>query len=104
MFAQTEPQVEPQTEPQALPQTETTKIELQFDPKAISFRLATAELTKRGIPLVPIPPKTKGCQLKDWPSLATTDSAVIAQWKKNGLNQNAGAVAKSDKFCMIDWD
>src|SRR5438067_3468615 len=77
---------------------------LEFDPASISFRLATQELLKRGIPVIPIPPKQKGCQLKDWPALATNDPAVIDAWKKNGLNQNAGAVAKPEGFCIVDWD
>src|SRR5438132_13260957 len=77
---------------------------LEFDPTSISFRLATQELLKRGIPVIPIPAKQKGCRLKDWPTLATTDPAVIEQWRKNGLNQNAGAVAKPHGFCIVDWD
>ena len=68
------------------------------------FKLATDELLARGIPVIPIPAGKKGCILKDWPSLATTDPSQVAKWGQQNPHQNAGAVAKPSGFCILDID
>jgi Bifunctional DNA primase/polymerase, N-terminal/AAA domain len=61
-------------------------------------------LAERDIPVVPVPPKQKGCILKEWNQKATTDSAQLEKWNDENAAFNTGAVAKPDGICVFDGD
>lgn len=61
-----------------------------------SFEDRALQLTIRGIPVAPIPARTKGSDLKNWENLATTDQSVISEWAKGKYaDGNTAAVAKA---------
>lgn len=68
------------------------------------FKQAARELMRRGIPVIPIPPREKGCRLANWTELATTDKNQLTDWLNENPAYNAGAVALPDGFCMLDAD
>src|ERR1700674_1392684 len=70
----------------------------------VSFKKIAMQLAARGIPVIPIPPRQKGAVLRNWPELATTDSAQIEKWNKGNPQHNVGAVAKLDGFWFLDCD
>lgn len=59
----------------------------------MSFRDIALPLVARGIPATPLLPRSKDAFLKDWPTSATTDPAVIEAWDKIYGDCNVGAVA-----------
>jgi hypothetical protein len=70
-----------------------------------TFKRAVKELAfKRGIPVIPLPPREKGAKLTDWPSLATTDKEQLTIWLNENPSYNAGAVAKPDGVWILDCD
>jgi putative DNA primase/helicase len=69
-----------------------------------SFKDIAMEMVKRGIPVIPIPPRQKGTVLKNWPNLASTDPAQIEKWHQGNQHYNAGAVAKLDGYWILDCD
>ena len=67
-------------------ETEVSNVNPTLNPDSFDYTInpfyrATKELLARNIPVVPIPPKEKGCRLKDWPTKATTDSVQIQAWQ-----------------------
>lgn len=77
--------------------------ELEANTQGTFYRSAK-ECYDRGVPVIPIPTKEKGTNLKDWQNLASTDPAQLNKWKKTNPQGNAGAVCKSDGICVVDWD
>jgi putative DNA primase/helicase len=69
-----------------------------------SFKDIAMPLAARAIPVIPIPSRQKGANLKGWQNLATTDSKQIEKWNAEDSQQNVGAVAKLDGFWMLDCD
>jgi putative DNA primase/helicase len=61
-------------------------------------------LTSRGIPVVPVNPGERRCQLPGWPQLATTDQEQLNAWAAQNPNYNTAAVAKPDGFVVLDSD
>lgn len=57
-------------------------------------------LAQRGVPTVPLRPKTKDAFLRGWQTLATTDPAVIESWDSQFPESNAGSVAKGELGCF----
>jgi hypothetical protein len=63
-------------------------------------------LAERGIPTVPLRPRTKNAFLPDWQNIATTDPAVIESWDNQYPNSNAGSVAKGElgRYWFLEVD
>ena len=59
------------------------------------FKDISLPLVARGIPVVPLRPKTKIAFLDGWQQLASTDLAQIEAWDKQYPDANAGSVAKA---------
>ena len=59
------------------------------------FKDISLPLVARGIPVVPLRPKTKIAFLDGWQQLASTDLAQIEAWDKQYPDANAGSVAKT---------
>ena len=57
------------------------------DAAAVNFALY---LANHGLPVIPIPPRSKGPTLKDWPDLATVDPRQIEAWFDREPNGNYG--------------
>jgi putative DNA primase/helicase len=68
------------------------------------FKIIASAMAERGIPVIPIPPRQKAAQLKDWPERATTDINQIETWHKENPQYNCGAVATRNGFWMLDCD
>jgi Bifunctional DNA primase/polymerase, N-terminal/Primase C terminal 1 (PriCT-1) len=68
------------------------------------FKIIASAMVERGIPVIPIPPRQKAAQLKDWPERATTDIKQIEAWHKENPEYNCGAVATRNGFWMLDCD
>jgi hypothetical protein len=52
-----------------------------------------APLISRGVPVIPLRPKTKVAFLSNWQDLATTDEKIIEEWDRQDENYNAACVA-----------
>jgi Bifunctional DNA primase/polymerase, N-terminal/Primase C terminal 1 (PriCT-1) len=75
-------------------------------PKPGLFRQIAEPLIARGIPVIPLRPTTKIALQKNWPELASTDPAVIAQWDQQDPNFNGACVAfaKPDGVWFLELD
>ncbi|SRR6266566_843101 len=62
----------------------------------MSFKDIIQPLIERGVPVIPLRPRTKIAFSPDWPTLATTDSAQILRWDTEFPNANCAAVAKAE--------
>lgn len=69
-----------------------------------TFARRAEAVTRYGIPVIPLRPRTKDAFLEDWPSLATTDSAQIAAWNAGNPNYNCAAVMKNDRKWVFEVD
>jgi hypothetical protein len=49
----------------------------------------------KGAPVIRLKPRTKIARDDDWPSLATTDSVILAQWNDESPEANCAAVAQA---------
>jgi len=54
---------------------------------------------KRGLSIIPIPPREKGCKLERWPELASNDASIM-----DGLADHNYGVVANDTFCILDVD
>jgi hypothetical protein len=70
----------------------------------ITFKEIAGAMIKRGIPVIPVPPREKGTCLKNWPARATTDPKQIAKWNRENPAYNCGAVAKPNGNWILDCD
>ena len=68
------------------------------------FAKASAVLTPRGVPLIPIRIYDKGPRIPGWQKKATTDPEQIAAWADPRWKFNAGAVARDNGVCILDID
>ncbi len=59
----------------------------------MSFKDITIPLVLRGIPVIPILPKSKKAFLPDWPALASKDPIQIMEWDQAYPDYNGAAVA-----------
>jgi Bifunctional DNA primase/polymerase, N-terminal/Primase C terminal 1 (PriCT-1) len=57
------------------------------------FKEIAEPLVRMGVPVIPLRPKTKIAFQNNWPELATTDSAMVAQWDLQDPNFNGACVA-----------
>lgn len=61
-------------------------------------------LISRGIPVIPVLPKTKQAFIRNWPEAATTQRDKIREWNRRNPQCNTGAVAKLDGIVVLDVD
>jgi Bifunctional DNA primase/polymerase, N-terminal/Primase C terminal 1 (PriCT-1) len=57
------------------------------------FKQIAEPLVGRGVPVIPLRPKTKIAFLQQWETLATTDPTKIEQWDQDYADANAACVA-----------
>lgn len=61
-------------------------------------------LAARGIPIIPLRPKSKIPSLPNWPEIATTDEDTIWMWATEVDSRNFGVAAKSDGYLFFESD
>lgn len=61
-------------------------------------------LIERGIPIIPLKPKSKNPATEHAAKDATTDRELIESWNRQNKNFNVGAVATPSTFWMLDDD
>jgi hypothetical protein len=61
----------------------------------MGFREIVAPLVERGIPVIPLRPRTKIASISDWQNLASTDLQQIEAWAKDQPDANAACVAQA---------
>jgi Bifunctional DNA primase/polymerase, N-terminal/AAA domain len=59
------------------------------------FDLAAPRLIERGIPVIPLQPRTKVTHLSNWQELATTDLKQVKTWAEENPEANVACVAKA---------
>ncbi|VVB52908.1 Uncharacterised protein [uncultured archaeon] len=57
------------------------------------FQEVAVSLAGRGVPIIPLRPRTKIAFMNNWPEIATTDLAKLVQWDQDFLDANAASVA-----------
>lgn len=72
--------------------------------RASSFADRAKLVTRYGVPVVPLRPRTKIACLTGWENLATTDEAQIAKWNAQNSHYNCAAVAQAGGFWIWDVD
>jgi hypothetical protein len=74
-------------------------------PEQTPFERRAAILIARGIPVAPLPPRTKIAALKNWESLATSDAEKLANLNPD-RDGNTAAVAHAEigGFCFFEVD
>jgi hypothetical protein len=70
------------------------------------FENRALPLISRGIPVFPLPPRSKAAKLSDWQNLASTDHLRIKEWSLQGPEDNCAAVAQAcaGGFWFLDID
>lgn len=70
------------------------------------FKDIAVPLVARGVPIIPLLPKSKIAFRKDWPDQATTDLAQVEAWDKQYPDANAASVAKATPagFWFLELD
>jgi hypothetical protein len=63
---------------------------------------AAFAIAARNVPIIPIPYGEKGCRVKFWPTVATTNADVIRRWFD--VPCNYGCVAKAEPGGIVVWD
>lgn len=58
----------------------------------MSFKDLAQPLIERGVPVIPLRPRTKAAFSSDWPTLATTDLKQISRWDAEYPTANIGCV------------
>src|ERR1051326_6066285 len=59
------------------------------------FKEIAVPLVRRGVPVIPLRPKTKIAFLTNWQELATTDLSRVEQWDAEYANANGACVAQA---------
>ena len=67
-----------------------------FEVKTLSFKDIAQPLIERGVPVIPLLPRTKKAFSDDWPALASTDPAQILRWDAQYPDANIGCAAKAE--------
>lgn len=62
----------------------------------MSFKDIAQPLIERGVPVIPLLPRTKKAFSDDWPTLASTDAAQILRWDAQYPDANIGCAAKAE--------
>ena len=70
----------------------------------MSFFDVAQPMAERGVPQVRLRPRSKIAIDSDWPSLATTDLAVLSRWNSETLDANAASVAKAEIGGFWFWE
>lgn len=70
----------------------------------LTFFDIAAPMAKRGEPQIRLRPRSKIAMDSDWPSLATTDLAILEKWSAETPDANAGSVAKSEIGGFWFWE
>jgi len=70
----------------------------------VTFADRAANVTRYGIPVMPLCPRQKNAFLENWPNRATTNADQVASWNEENPNYNAGAVARNGEFWMFEID
>lgn len=72
----------------------------------MSFLDIAKPMIERGVPVIPLRPKTKIALLNDWPNKATTDLAIIEEWASQFPDANGACVAqgKIGGYWMLEVD
>jgi hypothetical protein len=65
-------------------------------PPKLSFKQLAAPMIDRGIPVIPLRPRTKVAFLQNWEQLASTDPDQITAWDDENHEYNGACVAKSE--------
>src|SRR6266700_862377 len=70
------------------------------------FKDIAVPLVARGVPVIPLLPKSKIAFRKDWPDQATTDLVQVEAWDKQYPDANAASVAKATPtgFWFLELD
>ncbi len=70
------------------------------------FREIAEPLVVRGVPVIPLRPKTKLAFLTNWPEQATTDLKKVEQWDQDYADANGASVslAKPDGVWFLEID
>lgn len=68
------------------------------------FKEIAAPLVNRGVPVIPLRPKTKIAFLSNWPDVATIDPKKIEQWDEEYPDANGACVAKPDGIWFLEID
>lgn len=68
------------------------------------FKEIAEPLVSRGVPVIPLRPKTKIAFLADWPEAATTDLKQVEEWDTEYVDANGACVAKSDGVWFLEID
>lgn len=74
------------------------------------YRMSFLEIAKpmieRGVPVIPLRPRTKIALLADWPNKATTDLSTVQQWALEYPDANGACVAQGNLggFWMLEVD
>jgi Bifunctional DNA primase/polymerase, N-terminal len=63
-----------------------------FSEANLSFKDLAQPLIERGVPVIPLRPRTKKAFSDDWPNLATTDQNQVLRWDAEFPNANIGCV------------
>jgi hypothetical protein len=61
-------------------------------------------MASRGVPQIPLRPRSKSAFLEGWPTLSTTDLEQIKKWSTQYANCNFGSVAKRDGILIFETD
>jgi hypothetical protein len=65
-------------------------------PRELSpFEQRAIPMIERGVPVIPLRPRTKIAFLQNWEGLASTDSKVVTGWGKEYPDANSACVAKA---------
>ena len=72
----------------------------------MSFIDIARPMIARGIPVIPLKPRTKDAFQKDWPDRASTEQKQVEEWGRQYPDANAGSVAKAiaNGFWFLELD
>src|ERR1700724_2523687 len=61
-------------------------------------------MAARGLPVIPVVPKSKRAAVKEWQLEASTDAAKITEWAATVAGCNWASVARDDSWWVFDDD
>lgn len=70
----------------------------------MSFKEIALPLAARGVPVIPLPAKTKAASLPNWQNAATADKTQIEKWATEYPDGNVAAVAKAEPGGVWFWE
>jgi len=72
--------------------------------RSVSFKDIALAMVARGIPVIPVLPRSKKAVLKNWQNRATTDTGQIEKWSQEYPDYNVAAVATIGGIWVLDCD